>query len=120
MNISLYTYICTHTKLNVCINAYSLQNIHTQEHKTNLNTYSYLNIPIVNNQIKNNVKINCNLLGQEIVNSSPDSSSLIFDLRRNKGSLIFDLRRNKGKDFFFQIHVGNYSTSLADEKKWQN
>ena len=100
-------YICTHTKLNVCINAYSLQNIHTQEHKTNLNTYSYLNIPIVNKQIKDNVKINCNLLGQEIVNSSSDSSSLIFDLRRNKGNL-------------FQIHVGNYSTSLADEKKWQN
>ena len=51
-----------------------------QKHKTNLNAHPYLNIPIVKKHIKDNVKINCNLLCQKKVNSSLDSSSLIFDL----------------------------------------
>ena len=63
----------------ICTYIY-IQNIHTQKHKSNLNVYPYLNIPIVKKQIKNNVKINGNLLGQEIVNSSLDSSSLVFNL----------------------------------------
>ena len=57
-----------------------IQNIHTQKHKTNLNAHLYLNIPIVKKCIKDNVKINLNLLCQKKVNSSSDSSSLIFNL----------------------------------------
>ena len=65
------------------INTYSLYT-HTyaysiQKHKTNLNAHPYLNIPIVKKHIKDNVKINCNLLCQKKVNSSSDSSSLIFN-----------------------------------------
>ena len=62
-----------------------IQNIYTQKHKTNLNAHPYLNIPIVKKHIKDNVKINCNLLCQKKVNSSSDSSSLFFNLWRNKG-----------------------------------
>ena len=51
-----------------------------QKHKTNLNAHPHLNIPIVKKHIKDNVKINCNLLCQKKVNSSSDSSSLIFNL----------------------------------------
>ena len=54
--------------------------IYIQKHKTNLNSHPYLNIPIVKKHIKDNVKINCNLLCQKKVNSSSDSSSLIFNL----------------------------------------
>ena len=57
-----------------------IQNIYTHKNKTNLNAHPYLNITIVKKHIKDNVKINCNLLCQKKVNSSLDSSSLIFDL----------------------------------------
>ena len=51
-----------------------------QKHKTNLNAHPYLNIPIVKKHKKGNVKINCNLLYQKKINSSSDSSSLLFNL----------------------------------------
>ena len=43
-----------------------IQNIYTQKRKTNLNAHPYLNICIVK-KIKDNVKINCNLLCQKKV-----------------------------------------------------
>ena len=58
-----------------------IQNMHTQKHKTNLNAHLIvMHIPIVKKHIKDNVKINFNLLCQKKVNSSSDSSSLIFNL----------------------------------------
>ena len=57
-----------------------IQNIYTQKHKTNLNAHPYLNIPIVKKHIRDNIKINCNLLCQKKANLSSDSSSLIFNL----------------------------------------
>ena len=57
-----------------------IQNIYTHKSKTNLNAHPYLNITIVKKHIKDNVKINCNLLCQKKVNSSLDSSCLIFNL----------------------------------------
>ena len=57
-----------------------IQNIYTHKNKTNLNAHPYLNITIVKKHIKDNVKINCNLLCQKKVNSSLDSSCLIFNL----------------------------------------
>ena len=42
-----------------------IQNIYREKHKTNLNTHPYLNIPIVKKHIKDNVKINCNLLSEK-------------------------------------------------------
>ena len=49
-----------------------IQNIYTQKHKTNLNAHPYLNIPIVKKHIRDNVKINCNLLYQKKANSSSE------------------------------------------------
>ena len=57
-----------------------IEKIYIQKHKTNLSSHPYLNNPIVKKHIKDNVKINCNLLCQKKVNSSSDSSSLIFNL----------------------------------------
>ena len=57
-----------------------IQNIYTQKHKTNLNAHPYLNIPMAKKHKKGDVKINCNLLYPKKVNSSSDSSSLIFTL----------------------------------------
>ena len=57
-----------------------IKNTYTQKHITNLDAHPYLSIPIVKKHIKDNVKINCNLLCQKKVNSSSDSSSLIFNL----------------------------------------
>ena len=58
----------THTKLNVCINAYN-QYTHTYTYKlythrniANLNAHPCLNIPIIKKHIRDNIKINCNLL----------------------------------------------------------
>ena len=39
--------------------------IYTQKHITNLDAHPYLSIPIVKKHIKDNVKINCNLLCQK-------------------------------------------------------
>ena len=63
----------------ICTYIY-IRNIYTQKHKTNLNAHPYLNIPIVKKHKKGNVKINCNLLYQKKINSSSDSSSLLFNL----------------------------------------
>ena len=64
--------------------AYIHIRIHTKciytETLTNLNAHPYLNIPIVKKHIRDNIKINCNLLCQKKANSSSDSSSLIFNL----------------------------------------
>ena len=56
------------------------QNIYAHKNKTNLNAHPFLNITVIKKHIKDNVKINCNLLCQKKVNSSSDSSSLIFNL----------------------------------------
>ena len=63
----------------ICTYMY-IQNMYTQKHKTYLNAHPYLNIPIVKKHKKGNVKINCNLLYQKKINSSSDSSSLLFNL----------------------------------------
>ena len=42
-----------------------IQNIYREKHKTNLNTQPYLNIPIVKKHIKDNVKINYDLLSEK-------------------------------------------------------
>ena len=65
----IYTYI--YKKIYIYIYIY--------KHKTNLNAHPYLNIPTVKKHIKDNVKINCNLVCQKKVNSSSDSNSLIFN-----------------------------------------
>ena len=65
----IYVYIYTHeTKcMYKCIQPiYTyiyIQNIYTQEY--DLNAHPYLNIPIVKKYIKDNAKINCNLLCQK-------------------------------------------------------
>ena len=57
-----------------------IQNIYAHKNKTNLNAHPFLNITIIKKHIKDNVKINCNLLCLKKVNSSLDSSCLIFNL----------------------------------------
>ena len=59
--IYIYLYIYIYIYLYIYIYIY----IYIQKHKTNLNAHTYLNILIVKKHIKDNVKINCNLLSEK-------------------------------------------------------
>ena len=69
----MYINVCMYTHKTKCMYKYIqpiftyiyIQNIYREKHKTNLNTHPYLNIPIVKKHIKDNVKINCNLLSEK-------------------------------------------------------
>ena len=67
INVYMYTHKteCMYKYIQPIFTYIYIQNIYREKHKTNLNTHPYLNIPIVKKHIKDNVKINCNLLSEK-------------------------------------------------------
>ena len=67
INVYMYTHKtkCIYKYIQSIFTYIDIQNIYREKHKTNLNTHPYLNIPIVKKHIKDNVKINCNLLSEK-------------------------------------------------------